>query len=656
MSLMTPRLSVLFLSMAVGCTWIDDAERDGRLGQVDDDGDGVVASRDCDEENPNISTAQPEIWYDGTDGDCGGDDDYDQDGDGYVPVEFVGLTTLGVKGSGTLTGGDCDDQEQAVSPQQKDAWYDGVDRACDGGDDYDQDGDGFVPDEYVGLTTTYLGTSGLLPGGDCDDDNSAIRPDSVESWYDGLDSDCSGDNDYDQDGDGYVPDEWFAVAGGLPSGDCHDGDADIHPGALEVWYDGIDEACDGADDYDQDADGYVPTVHLGKDTAGVDGTGDLPGGDCDDEDLLAHPYANEQYGDTNDRDCDGGRDSLQLRGVTGYTWVNPNTPVFVEAHDRVYLSVAVEQVRTPTKSYFDSGVAMTWDRGSIQNDSAVVGEYSWASSTSDTSFDVGTAHSLRLYDDMLVGVIGRVTANSRALAFEAFPLTSGTGGQSTAQTNNMADDAFAAADVYVDSAGRIFGIGCDPGSNGVLTYARVDDITSPSATVHANEAEGVGAASDCEFIDGSELSVLLAGAADLTEVTFDPDSPAPSFSYEDLDLGWVASDLDTDRPENPVWVIALPSLPAVYVEATGVSAFIGQATDAPASAAAIELDSGDYLVGWVNDDGTARLAKGSDSTGFSYIALNFDGLATGIALWSDADNAMVAVTSDDQVAVGIYDW
>ena len=31
----------------------------------------------------------------------------------------------------------------------------------------------------------------------------------MEFWYDGVDQDCRGDDDYDQDGDRHVPDEFL---------------------------------------------------------------------------------------------------------------------------------------------------------------------------------------------------------------------------------------------------------------------------------------------------------------------------------------------------------------------------------------------------------------------------------------------------------------
>lgn len=37
---------------------------------------------------------------------------------------------------------------------------------------------------------------------DCDDSDPTIHPDATEVWYDGVDSDCRGDSDLDQDGDG----------------------------------------------------------------------------------------------------------------------------------------------------------------------------------------------------------------------------------------------------------------------------------------------------------------------------------------------------------------------------------------------------------------------------------------------------------------------
>ena len=64
-----------------------------------------------------------------------------------------------------------------------------------------------------------------------------------------------GVDDYDQDGDGYVADEYVEVSG-LDGGDCNDRDNTIYTGAEDIGTMVLIH-CDGVDDYDQDGDGYV---------------------------------------------------------------------------------------------------------------------------------------------------------------------------------------------------------------------------------------------------------------------------------------------------------------------------------------------------------------------------------------------------------------
>ena len=77
--------------------------------------------------------------------------------------------------------------------------------------------------------------------GDCDDDNPNINPGEEEIYYDDVDSNCDGLNDFDADGDGHISSNW----GG---DDCDDTDSSINPSVEDDPTDGIDTDCDGQDD------------------------------------------------------------------------------------------------------------------------------------------------------------------------------------------------------------------------------------------------------------------------------------------------------------------------------------------------------------------------------------------------------------------------
>ncbi len=155
----------------------------------------------------------------------------------------------------------------------------------------DADGDGFTVAE-----------------GDCDDADPQASPGHYERWYDGIDNDCSGGRDRDQDGDG--ADSWRV--GGRDCYDTPDDDyprpldqcwrdadlAELHPeavfpGAIDAPYDGTDADCSGGTDGDGDGDGY--TICEVDDQAA----------DCDDTNAAVYPGAEEGLADGVDSDCDG---------------------------------------------------------------------------------------------------------------------------------------------------------------------------------------------------------------------------------------------------------------------------------------------------------------------------------------------------------------
>ena len=158
------------------------ANRDGDVG--DDCYDAVDQPTSFD--NPaalqpgEVNVAALEIYYDGTDANCDGNDD-DQDGDGYSLLE------------------DCDDYDASIHPGATEAVGDEVDSDCDGGEVcyLDADDDGYRPD--ASSTTTSLDTDctdagealDSDPTGDCYDDIATAYPKAPEIC-DGVDSACDG--------------------------------------------------------------------------------------------------------------------------------------------------------------------------------------------------------------------------------------------------------------------------------------------------------------------------------------------------------------------------------------------------------------------------------------------------------------------------------
>ena len=256
----------------------DDAAYDGvdsncdGLSDYDTDLDGFDdaeltpdgAGSDCDDADPDIHPLAPEIWYDGIDQDCAGDDDFDADADGHDSSAFS------VDG---VTGDDCDDSDATIYAGAPDTWYDGTDSDCVGNNDYDQDGDGAVSLSWG--------------GDDCDDTRSDYYPGASDAWYDGEDSDCAGNDDYDQDGDGH---ESAAFAGD----DCDDLERSTYPGASDTWYDGVDSDCALDSDYDSDRDGHDAL--------------DWGGDDCDDTTDTVYAGAVDAWYDGIDSDCLGNSD------------------------------------------------------------------------------------------------------------------------------------------------------------------------------------------------------------------------------------------------------------------------------------------------------------------------------------------------------------
>jgi hypothetical protein len=81
-------------------------------------------------------------------------------------------------------------------------------------------------------------------------------------YYPDLDGDGYGDQS--DPGTGYCDDAGTMVTDNTDCDDTATG-AGINPGVTETWYDGVDSDCDGANDYDADGDGIDSDAHGGAD-------------------------------------------------------------------------------------------------------------------------------------------------------------------------------------------------------------------------------------------------------------------------------------------------------------------------------------------------------------------------------------------------------
>ena len=158
------------------CDEVEDRDGDGDRDDDDTDGDSVPDYLDPDDDGDGIDTRDED--FDG-DGDPT-NDDLDEDGrpdylDDHVPLD----TDLDGYINADYGGDDCEDLRFGTHPGAIDPWYDGVDLNCDGADDYDADGDGY---------RSYLEAEG---GDDCDDFDPEVHPGAVEDLSE-VDRDCDG--------------------------------------------------------------------------------------------------------------------------------------------------------------------------------------------------------------------------------------------------------------------------------------------------------------------------------------------------------------------------------------------------------------------------------------------------------------------------------
>ena len=337
---------------------IDDRPTDGVQWFEDGDGDGYGAGNaelsceapgtgwvetgdDCADGNANISPGAAETCN-STDDDCDGETDEDvsdppswytdADGDGYGD-DSTELAACTAPTDTVRTGGDCDDQDGAVSPAATER-CNGVDDDCsgiadDGGGsattwyaDVDRDGYG---DPSTSTDACEAPAGYVTTGGDCDDSDPAYNPGAEESS-------CTDVNDYNCDGVVGTTDSGTADGDGdgvAACDDCDDADPLALPGGTEMC-DGIDNDCSGLVD-DNPVDGSIWYADADGDSWGDSASAvlacDAPAGaaargdDCDDTVAAVSPEAVEACNGADDN-CDGNVD--EGAGATDWYLDNDN--------------------------------------------------------------------------------------------------------------------------------------------------------------------------------------------------------------------------------------------------------------------------------------------------------------------------------------------
>lgn len=194
---------ITFQAPTDGTYYIKVIDKNGSFGEnntyevviiLDNDTDGYPSNSvctpgvspllcDCNDGDPAVNPGAVEICDNGIDDNCNGytdsNDTVDTDKDGYSAC--------------APTNRDCNDNDSKIHPGATEG-CDDVDNNCNFNTDEGCDDDG---DDFCDATMTTQGTPSTCPfgGGDCNDNDPAIKPSATEIC-DGKDNNCDGKEDY----------------------------------------------------------------------------------------------------------------------------------------------------------------------------------------------------------------------------------------------------------------------------------------------------------------------------------------------------------------------------------------------------------------------------------------------------------------------------
>ncbi|MBK9733092.1 MAG: putative metal-binding motif-containing protein [Chitinophagaceae bacterium] len=274
----------------------------------------------------------------------------DLDNDNFGDAGDPGIALCNNPGIGYSTSNtDCNDANSLISPSAIES-CNSIDDNCNGTTDdgliftnyypdLDNDSYGDVTNPGISLCNN-PGIGFSVSNSDCNDSNSLINPNAIESCN-GIDDNCNGSTDdglnfvtyyIDQDQDGYG--NLFLAGNDLCNNpgtgyatnneDCYDVDAEINPGITESC-NGIDDNCNGNADEglifityytDADNDGFGNLLDAGNSLCNNPGTGyTTTNTDCNDGNAAINPSAAESCNNIDDN-CNGTADD----GLTFITY------------------------------------------------------------------------------------------------------------------------------------------------------------------------------------------------------------------------------------------------------------------------------------------------------------------------------------------------